>query len=240
MNQDAAIIKARIIYYSFFSKFFVYPNNQETYKELLSMIAVLKQAPLDANCELALQNLEQKLPKDSNEVLLCEFDEIFSNPNFLTVKTTASFFNEGIENGNKRIEMLQFLAKTTIRRDEKNYFENEDSIGFIVTVLCELLEKFSQGETQYENTIHCMFEQILNTFVDEFIQELYAHEKSDIYKEVAILLSAFMAFERLCLDVSKPAIKEKINKDAKNKGISKSELERRARNKALKALGPKV
>lgn len=241
MNDDVNVIKARIIYYNFFSKFLIYPNNMSGYNELVSLIAVLKQAPLDANCEQAFMNLELKLPKDSNEVLLREFDEIFSNPASYSVKTTASFFNEGIENGKKKIEMLQFLAKTTIRRDEKSYFENEDSIGFIVTVLFELLEKFAQGETRYENTIHCMFEQILNTFVDEFIQELYSHEKSDIYKDVAVILSAFIAFERLYLDVAKPAMKEKATKkDATNRGISKSEQERRARNKALKALGPKV
>ena len=64
-------------------------------------------------------------------------------------------------------EDLELINKH--RRDEKSYFENEDNIGFIVTILFELLESFNNGETKYENTIHCIFEQILNSFVDEFI-----------------------------------------------------------------------
>lgn len=238
MNNDLALNKARAVYYNFFSKFFVYSKDMNQYIELLNMISLLKQSPLDINSEKAFSSLETKLLKDSNEKLISEFDEIFSNPNFDVVKTTASFYNQGIENGNKRLEMLQFLAKTTIRRDEKNYFENEDNVGFIVTVLFELLESVCQGERKYTNTIHCIFEQILNDFVDEFIEELYNHQKSDIYKEIAILFSSFIAFERLCLNVAKPPKKEKI-KDETNSLLSDEEKERRARNKALKAQGPK-
>ncbi len=238
MSNDIAINKARAVYYNLFSKFFVYPKDMDKYKELLNILSFIKQAPLDSNCEEALSNLELKLPKDSNELLISEFDELFSNPNFLVVKSTASFYDEGIENGNKRLEMLQFLAKTTIRRDEKSYFENEDNIGFIVTILFELLESFNNGEAKYENTIHCIFEQILNSFVDEFNEELYNHEKSDIYKEVAVLFSSFIAFERLCLNVAKPPKKEKIENKS-NSLISDEEKERRAKNKALKAQGAK-
>ena len=125
MNDDLVLNKARAVYYNFFSKLFVYSKDMNQYVELLDMISSLKQHPLDLNSEKAFTNLETKLARDSNEKLISEFDEIFSNPNFDVVKTTASFYNEGIENGNKRLEMLQFLAKTTIRRDEKNYFENE-------------------------------------------------------------------------------------------------------------------
>ena len=238
MNNDLALNKARAVYYNFFSKFFVYSKDMNQYIELLNMISLLKQSPLDINSEKAFSSLETKLLKDSNEKLISEFDEIFSNPNFDVVKTTASFYNQGIENGNKRLEMLQFLAKTTIRRDEKNYFENEDNVGFIVTVLFELLESVCQGERKYTNTIHCIFEQILNDFVDEFIEELYNHQKSDIYKEIAILFSSFIAFERLCLNVAKPPKKEKIENKS-NSLISDEEKERRAKNKALKAQGVK-
>ena len=102
----------------------------------------------------------------------------------------------------------------------------------------KLLESFNNGEAKYENTIHCIFEQILNSFVDEFNEELYNHEKSDIYKEVAVLFSSFIAFERLCLNVAKPPKKEKIENKS-NSLISDEEKERRAKNKALKAQGAK-
>jgi hypothetical protein len=56
-----------------------------------------------------------------------------------------------------------------------------------------------------------------------------------------VILHSFVEFERLYLEVSKPAAKEKINKEEfKDKHLSDEEKERRAKNKALKALGPKV
>ncbi len=64
----------------------------------------------------------------------------------------------------------------------KKYSDYEDQIGFIFTVLSELCELQAQGHDEYSNTIHCIFEQILNEFVDEFAKELYNHENADILK----------------------------------------------------------
>ena len=134
--------------------------------------------------------------------------------------------------------MLQFLAKTKIRRDEKSYYEYEDSIGFIFAFLAELCELVSQGEKEYENTIHCTFDQILNEFVDEVAKGIYEHNSADIYKDLMVVLHSFIEFERLYLEVSKPKPKEQPVKESCNH-ISEEEAQRRARNKALKALGPK-
>ena len=56
--------------------------------------------------------------------------------------------------------MIQFVAKTKLRRDEKRYFEYEDSVGFIFSIMSELSNLVALGEKQYENTVHC----ILNRF----------------------------------------------------------------------------
>lgn len=238
--SNVDINKARAVYYNFFSKFFVYSKNMEIYKELVQMIDKMIVAPLDTNTQKALENLKSKLNQDSNEQLLSEFDEVFSNPNSTIVPTTASFYNESIENGTKRLEMLQFLAQTPLRRDEKSYCENEDHIGFITTVLYELINRLNNGESVYESTIHCIFGEILNSFADDFIDNLYNHDKSDIYKDVATIMASFIAFERLYLDVAKPAKKEQVTKaDSSCAMLSDEEIQRRAKNKALKKNGPK-
>jgi len=55
-----------------------------------------------------------------------------------------------------------------------------------------------------------------------------------------VVLHSFVAFERLYLEVSKAPKKERVvKKEEICEVISEEELERRAKNKALKALGPK-
>jgi len=237
--KEQEINKARAIYYKVFSSFFVYTKNFERYLDLLALLDILKANPLNETSKLALENISNKLQKDSNVVLLQEYDDIFDNPQSKQIRTTASYYDEGVESGKKRVEMQNFLGKTKIRRDEKRYCDYEDNIGFIFTVLNELCELQSKGEDQYKNTIHCIFESILNEFVDEFAKELYEHKSANIYKDVVVVLKAFIEFERLYLQISKPAIKIKPTLRKAEENISEAEKERRARNKALKALGPK-
>lgn len=237
--REEEINKARAIYYKVFSAFFVYTKDFNRYLDLLNLVNVLKNNPLNDTSKLALENISNKLQKDSNAILLQEYDDIFDNPQTTQVRTTASYYDEGVESGKKRLEMQNFLAKTKIRRDEKNYCDYEDNIGFIFTVLNELCELQSKGYDEYKNTIHCIFESILNEFIDEFAKTLYEHKSADIYKDVVVILKAFIEFERLYLEVSKPNKKVKQAVKKVEETISEEEKERRARNKAMKALGPK-
>jgi TorA maturation chaperone TorD len=239
MQDNQAITKARALYYNLFANFFVLSQKSENYFELIRLINILKENPLDSTSGEALENISKSLDSTSNIVLLQEFDDIFHNPLTKKIRLTASFYDEGVESGKKRVEMIQFVAKTKLRRDEKNYFEYEDSIGFIFSLMAQLTNLISTGEKEYENTVHCIFAQILNDFVDEFAKEVYEHDKSVIFRELMIVLHSFIEFERLYLDVSKAPKKERIIKQEEVEEISEEELERRARNKALKALGPK-
>ncbi|RXK00266.1 hypothetical protein CRU98_03660 [Arcobacter sp. CECT 8986] len=237
--KETEINKARAIYYKIFSSFFVYSKDINKYENLLELIEVVKNNGLDSSSGEAFLNLSQKLPKDSNELLLQEFDNIFYNPQTTQIRTTASYYDEGVESGRKRVQMLDFLAKTKIRRDEKKFSEYEDSIGFIFTVLCELANLVSEGQEQYKTVQHCIFKDILNEFVEDFSKIVYEHEKSDIYKDVIAALVSFMEFERLYLEVSKAKAKTTITQVEQKEEISEEEKERRARNKAAKAAGPK-
>ncbi|RXJ88256.1 hypothetical protein CRU93_01265 [Arcobacter sp. CECT 8985] len=207
--------------------------------KLLELINLLKDNSLDSSSGEAFKNLSIKLEKDSNISLLQEFDDIFYNPQTTQIRTTASYYDEGVESGRKRVEMLDFLAKTKIRRDEKNFSEYEDSIGFVFTVLSELATLVSEGQEQYKTVQHCIFKDILNEFVDDFSKAVYEHEKADIYKDVIAALVSFMEFERLYLEVSKVKAKNIVNTESKKEEISEEEKERRARNKAAKAAGAK-
>ncbi len=240
MQDKQAIHKARALYYNLFANFFVLPKDMNRYLILRDLINTLKQNPLDSESEKALENLYQLLDSTSNSAVGLEFDDMFHNPISETVRQTASFYDEGVESGKKRLEMVNFVAKTKFRRNEKEFYEYEDSIGFIFSLMAELSDLIARGETSYENTAHCIFAEILNEFVDQFLAEVYEHPSAKIYKELIIVLHSFIAFERLFLNVSKPQSKEKSEKVSCNtEELSEEEIARRARNKELKKLGPK-
>jgi TorA maturation chaperone TorD len=241
MQDNQTINKARALYYNFFANFFVISPKSENYFELIRLLNILKENPLDDSSAEALNNISNLLDKSSNVVLFQEFDDLFHNPLTKKIRQTASFYDEGVESGKKRVEMLEFISKTKLRRDEDSYCEYEDSIGFIFSIMAELSDLLANGEDIYKNTVHCIFAQVLNEFIDEFAKDVYEHEKAIIYKELIVVLHSFIEFERLYLEVSKPIKKEKVVKkhDDNWGNISQEERERRERNRALKALGPK-
>ena len=241
MQDNQTINKARALYYNFFANFFVLSSKNENYFELIRLLNILKENPLDESSSEALNNISNLLDSSSNVALIKEFDDLFHNPLNKKIRQTASFYDEGVESGKKRVEMIDFVAKTKLRRDENSYFEYEDSVGFIFSLMAELSDLLANGQKEYENTVHCIFAQILNDFIDEFAKDIYEHDKSNIYKELMVVLHSFVEFERLYLEVSKPAKKEKIIKKQGDDwgNISDEERQRRERNKALKALGPK-
>lgn len=241
MENNQTIHKARALYYNFFANFFVLSPKIENYFELLRLLNILKDSALDDISQEALNNISNLLDKNSNAVLVQEFDDIFYNPINKKIRLTASYYNEGVESGKKRIEMIDFVAKTKLRRDEKNFYEYEDSVGFIFSFMAELSNLLANGEKIYENTVHCVFAQILNDFIDDFAKEIYEYDKAKIYKELMVVLHSFIEFERLFLEVPKPLKKDRIVKKAEDNwgNISEEERNRREKNRALKALGPK-
>ena len=241
MQDNQTINKARALYYNFFANFFVLSSKSENYFELIRLLNILKENPLDESSADALNNISNLLDSSSNVALIKEFDDLFHNPLNKKIRQTASFYDEGVESGKKRVEMIDFVAKTKLRRDENSYFEYEDSVGFIFSLMAELSDLLADDQKEYENTVHCIFAQILNGFIDDFAKDIYEHDKSNIYKELMVVLHSFVEFERLYLEVSKPPKKEKIIKKQGDDwgNISDEERQRREKNRALKALGPK-
>lgn len=232
MNREA-VNPARSLYYGFFSKMLVFTTREDRFKDLEQALNVMTENPLDENSHEALKEIQEFISAGGYEYIIQEYDDIFNSPSSEVVRTTASFYDEGVESGKKRVAVKNFLGKTRIRRNEKEFKENEDSVGFLVTFMHELVELIIAGNDSYETLQHCVFSEIINEFFDEFIENLYNHPKANVYKSVAVILNAFLEFERLYFDVAKPAIKEKVIKEAEPcEFISDEEAKRRAQNRA--------
>ncbi len=230
--DKASVNPARSLYYGLFSKFFVFSEREDRFDKVTEVLEVLIENPIDDASRDACVELKFFIENRGAKALSDEYDLIFNVPSGDTVRTTASYYDEGFESGKKLVEVKNFLAKTKIRRDEKHYKESEDSIGFLVTFMHELIELIIKGESEYENLQHCLFKEILNEFLDEFVQNLYQNKTALAYKEIAIMLNSFLEFERLYFEVSKPKPKEKRIETEESCGfIADVEAQRRAKNR---------
>ena len=231
MKKDE-VNPARSLYYGFFSKMLVYTEDMGRFDGLTEALKVMIANPLDANSAEALKEIQAFVETGSREALVEEYDAIFHDPESPIVRTTASYYDEGVESGKKRLEVKQFLAKTKIRRDEKHYKEPEDSIGFLVTFMHELIELIIAGESSYNTLQHCLFDEILNGFEDAFIINLYEHERAHAYRSLAVVMQAFLEFERLYFGVTRPKPKPKVVRESEScEFISETEEKRRAANR---------
>lgn len=234
MINKESVNKARSLYYGFMSKMFVFTTSSERYLGISEALEVMINNPIDENSGEALKEIQAFFNTHGENAFIQEYDDIFHNPAYKVVRNTASYYDEGVESGHQRLAVKNFLAKTKIRRDENHFKENEDSIGFIFTFMHELIELIMQGGKEYSTIQHCVFTEIINPFMDEFVINVYEHPMSKTYKSVAIVLNAFMAFERMYFEVAKPPLKEKVRVEKPVEVISGAEARRRAENKAKK------
>ena len=237
MINKESVNKARSLYYGFLSKMFVFTTSADRYLGINEALDVMIENSIDENSGEALKEIQAFLNTNTQNALIQEYDDIFHNPAYKVVRNTASYYDEGVESGHQQVAVKNFLAKTKIRRDEKHFKENEDSVGFICTFMHELIEFIMQGGKEYETLQHCLFTEVINPFVDEFVISVYEHPMSKAYKSVAIVLNAFMTFERMYFEVAKLPLKEKVRVQKPVEVISGAEARRRAENKAKKMAG---
>lgn len=240
MLNKESVNKARSLYYGFLSKLFVFTTSNDRYQGVLQALDVMIENPIDENSHEALKEIKLFITEMGENALVQEYDDIFHNPSYKVVRNTASYYDEGVESGKKRVEVINFLAKTRIRKNEASFKENEDSVGFILTFMHELVELIVSGQKEYDSLQHCMFAEVINPFIDEFIISVYEHKKAKVYQSIAVVFNAFIAFERMYFEVAKPPLKKKTRVQKPVEPISPAEARRRAENKAKKAAGEAV
>jgi len=236
MNKDEkkAINNARAVYYGLFSSLFAFVQENERFKGVKETIDLLLENPLDENSKKALSNMVSIINTVGLKILESEYDGIFYDLSSDPVPTTASFYEEERDDGKKRAIMVDYVLQSKYRRDDKKYSDLEDDIGFIFSFMQKLIQDEVNADEKSSFLEREVFRNVLNEFVDEFIENIYMHENSAFYQEVALLLKVFIEFERVYLGIGKP--KEKIkSKKEKEVFISDAEAKRRLENKRKKS-----
>jgi len=223
--QNREINEGRAFYYGFFSKLFTFTYDKERFAGVKEAAEILHNYALEENSKKALEHFLQNY---NEQKLADEFDEIFYDLSQDPVPTTASFYDEEIENGKMKIKMVDIVLGSKFRKNEE-YKDSEDDIGFIFPFMQYLILEKLNGDEKSEWLEGKTFD-VLNTFIDDFAENVYMHQASDLYKDIAVVLKAFIESERIFLEKPKPVI-EKIKKEVCEVCIADEEAALRKKRK---------
>ena len=230
MTSKGEFAAGRGLYYSLFSRFFVFSQEADRFSGVNAMLGLASAYALNEESAAAIMRIQAKFDEKNPQNLVDEFDEIFhALPSPL--RNSLSYYDEGYEVGHACAKVRKILARTDLRRDEAKFKESEDNVGFVFALMSEFIARESELEL-YGELEEQLFKEIINPNIDEFINDLFNHESSEIYKDVAVLLQGFIEFERVVLSAPRP-INQGENKKTLD-GVSRSEAIRRQKNRVRK------
>lgn len=185
----------RKYFYEFFSTLFNFVD-ENSFKLFIKQAKTLAKSPLD-----------DSLNKDFSRILefdlkafLKEQNAVFYDFSYVNIPMTASFYDEGRDDGRKKLKACEILRKTPFRKDEK-CSQSEDEISFSFALMPLLIDYDENIAKEY-------FAQILNGFIDEFIEKLQIHKNSDFFIHMGNIMQVFFYFERSFLDLEIPNKKQ--------------------------------
>ena len=230
MTSKGEFAAGRGLYYSLFSRFFVFSQGADRFSGVNAMLGLASAHALNEESAAAIMRIQARFDEKNPQNLADEFDEIFHAPPS-PLRNSLSYYDEGYEVGHACAKVRKILARTDLRRDEAKFKENEDNVGFVFALMSEFIARESELEL-YGELEEQLFKEIINPNIDEFIEGLFNHESSEIYKDVAVLLQGFVEFERVVLSAPRP-----INQGENTKtldGVSRSEAIRRQKTRVRK------
>ena len=230
MTSKGEFAAGRGLYYSLFSRFFVFSQDADRFSGVNAMLGLASAHALNEESAAAIMRIQARFDEKNPQNLADEFDEIFHAPPS-PLRNSLSYYDEGYEVGHACAKVRKILARTDLRRDETKFKENEDNVGFVFVLMSEFIARESELEL-YGELEEQLFKEIINPNIDEFIEGLFNHESSEIYKDVAVLLQGFVEFERVVLSAPRP-INQGENKKTLD-GVSRSEAIRRQKNRVRK------
>ena len=194
--MDKNITKARTYFYEFLAYPLFFHTSDEKFARWREQLSYLAQNPLSEQSAEAFANLEEfsfkELVNEQNDVLF----------GFTNIPLSASFYEEGRDNGAARLRVIHCLNLSPYRRDKELCKDSEDYVGFIFLAMATFLNDEFNGA---KNISDKLFSETLNLFVDEFGSLLLAHKNANFFRSYAIILKDFIELERAVLSVEAPA-----------------------------------
>ncbi|NLY03950.1 MAG: hypothetical protein GXZ15_03830 [Campylobacter sp.] len=210
---DKNITIARSMYYEFFALPLFFSEDSSKFYKWKEQLIYLKASPIDPSNSKDFEILESfsfdEFKIEQNSVL---FDYSYAN-----VPLTASFYNEGRDDGKMRLMVVNITRKSKFRRDTELCKDSEDFIGFIFYLMSSILRD-EIGSNSFLSSE--LFASVINDFVDEFCELLKSSKRSKFYLHLANLMESFFSFERAVLGADAPKKERSLAKESISKNPS--------------------
>lgn len=195
---DSDVLRARARFYEFFSYAFFYDEKGAGFENWQEQARFFSQNPLNDNCDFSpiLEADFSSFKAEQNAVL---FDLSYAN-----VPLNASFYDEGRDNGKKRVEAIAVLKNSDLRRNIEKCGESEDFIGFLFLMMSAFLRAQIKDEKNASQNAKDTFEHLINPCIDELCELLGAHKDSVIFKALARTIAEFVDIERAVYAIPAP------------------------------------
>lgn len=196
-----AINQARALYYTFFARILDFVEKEEAYGDLEKLLDIFIANPLDEKTLEAFRAIRSHLKTEGFSALKQEYDDVFVSPESSFIPLSASYYDEGRDDGQKRVQAAGLVLRSKFRRNRPVCNDSEDQVLFLFRLMHTLIQAGIEGDEESLGLSKEVFSQIINDFIDEFTDHLFHHEKSFFYKNTAVILHSFIDFERLYLNV---------------------------------------
>ncbi|WP_311337383.1 molecular chaperone TorD family protein [Campylobacter ureolyticus] len=204
--KDKNIALGRSYYYEFFAIPFFFSEKDEKFSLWKKQLDYLKNSPI------ANENLDdfKALSEFSFDEFKAEQNRLLYDYSYSNIPLTASFYKEGRDEGLAKKLVLDTLRKSKFRKNSELCKDSEDFIGFIFYLMSSLL-KDEVNTNAFLSTE--LFVNVINEFIDEFINFIKESKESNFYLHLANLMQNFFELERSILAVEKPKIKPSVAKE---------------------------
>jgi TorA maturation chaperone TorD len=189
--MDKNINQARVVFYDFFAGVFLRNLLSGREEVIKKQLQALGSTPLDDYTQKSFQILQTQLEQDGIKNLMHEYDEVFEVPlSGEVVFPYISHYKNGCLNGEILVDIRQAVKALPIRANSEIFKETEDHLGFLF-----LMMRYCIEEGKYEENEKEIFSFYINPYVSKFIADIIENSKSNLYKEIALILKSFMEFE---------------------------------------------
>lgn len=136
------VLKARSYYYEFASSALTFYEDETKFTNMKEQIKELAKFPITDENKADFESMNEFTFKQFKD----EQNALFFNLSYSNTPTTASFYDEGRDNGKARLDVINIIKKSKYRRDEKTCKEGEDFIGFIFGLMATFLQDEANNE----------------------------------------------------------------------------------------------
>ncbi|MCR4941928.1 MAG: formate dehydrogenase-specific chaperone [Campylobacter sp.] len=200
MNNSNEITKARAFYYEFFATPFFFSESDEKFIIWKKQLEILAQNPLnDANAKAF-----EELKKLDFTAFKLEQNNVLFDFNYVNIPLSASFYEEGRDDGAARLRVIEILKKNLYVKDLIKCDESEDYVGFIFASMSKFLSEEALNGFDENSPSSELFISVINGFIDEFIENCEGHERAFMFSNLMIILRSFIQLERSLLGVNAP------------------------------------